>query len=157
MARPKNNRSVHTPPLFSTFKPIGIKSNTLQVVNLSIDEYEAIRLADNLSLSHQEASEEMNVSRSTFSRLIENARKKMSEFIIHGKMLKIEGGNIHFNNNIIKCHSCGYMFNIKINEHLDECPECKSTNLINIAGNYGHGLCCVENNGRGRRKQRFNK
>ena len=143
MARPKNNRRVHTPPLFSGFKPVGVKRGSLQTVNLSLDEYEAIRLADKLGLSHLQASQEMSISRSTFSRLIENARKKMAEFILQGKILKIEGGNIHFDNNIIKCHSCGHMFKISISDIISNCPECNSKDLFNMAGNYGHGRCCV--------------
>jgi Zn finger protein HypA/HybF involved in hydrogenase expression len=67
----------------------------------------------------------------------------MAEFILQGKVLKIEGGNIHFDNNIIKCHSCGHMFKISISETIKECPECKSNDLFNMAGNYGHGRCCV--------------
>lgn len=157
MARPQNNRIVHTPPLFNEFKPVGVNRQKLQTVNLSIDEYEAIRLADSLGLAHLEASEEMNVSRSTFSRLVESARKKIADFILQGKVLKIEGGNIHFNNNIIKCHSCGHMFKIAISEHITECPECKSTDLFNMAGNYGHGMCCVPGKRNRKNKYRINK
>jgi len=145
MARPKNNRIVHTPPVFTDFKPIGVKRNDLQLVKLSIDQYEAIRLADSIGLSHQEAADEMNVSRSTFSRLIESARKTVADFIIQGKLLSIEGGNIHFDHNIIKCHSCGYMFKINISQHIHHCPECNSKDLFNMAGNFGHGRCCVSN------------
>ena len=146
MGRPKSSRIVQTPPLFSEFKPVAVKRSELQVANLSLDEYEAIRLADHVGLSHLEASEEMNISRSTFSRLIENARKTMAEFIIQGRVLKIEGGNIHFDNNILKCHSCGHMIKTSISEHVAECPVCKSTDLFNMAGNFGHGKCCVVNN-----------
>ena len=156
MARPQNNRIVNNPPLFNEFKPVGVAGRELNKIYISLDEYEAIRLADKLGLSHLDASKEMNVSRSTFSRLVEGARKKIAEFIISGKMLTIEGGNIHFTNNIIKCYDCGYMFNIKIDEHFSECPECKSNNLINIAGNYGHGRCCVEHNGHKRYRNRRN-
>ena len=151
MARPQNNRIVKTPPLFNEFKPVGITGRDLTRTSISLDEYEAIRLADNIGLSHLDASVEMNVSRSTFSRLIESARKKISEFIIKGHMLTIDGGNIHFTKNIIKCYDCGHMFNIDISEHLKNCPECNSENLINVAGTYGHGRCCVDDNVRGRR------
>ena len=155
MARPQNNRIVNNPPLFSEFKPVGVAGRDLNKIYISLDEYEAVRLADNKGLSHLNASKEMNVSRSTFSRLIESARKKISEFIITGKILIIEGGNVHFTHNIIKCFDCGYMFNIKIDEHFSNCPECQSSHLINIAGNYGHGRCCVEHQrkGKGNRNQ----
>jgi len=142
MPRPKNNRIVYEPPLFSEFKPIGVNAKNLDQVLLLLDEYEAIRLADQEEYSHEEAAEEMEISRTTFTRLIENARKKMADFIIHGKLLSIEGGSIHFRKNIIQCSSCGHMFKINIDKLIDECPVCHSTNIINHAGGFGHGKCC---------------
>lgn len=142
MARPKRDRIVHTPPLFSEFKPTGVASRFLDQTILSLDEFEAFRLADALGLSHAEAAEEMDISRSTFTRLIEESRKKIAELIIEGKILTIEGGNIHFRNNIIRCNDCGHMFNININASISICPECHSKNLVNLAGGFGHGKCC---------------
>jgi predicted DNA-binding protein (UPF0251 family) len=146
MPRPQRNRSVHKPPVFSEFKPMGINPRMLGQTTLSLDEYEAFRLADSLGLSHAEAAEEMEISRPTFTRLIEQARKKISELIIDGNILTIEGGNIHFKNNIIKCNSCGHMFNININATISECPECNSRQLVNLAGGFGHGKCCRNRN-----------
>ncbi len=154
MARPQNNRIVKTPPLYSAFKPIGVNSRDLQTIGLSLDEYEAIRLADNNGLSHLDASKEMNISRSTFSRLIDSARKKVAEFIVKGMFLQIEGGNIHFESNSIKCNSCGYIFTISIDEHVEICPKCNSDDLNNMANKYGHGRCCsVNRRHRGGRKK----
>jgi len=146
MSRPKNNRIVHEPPIFTAFKPVGIAGKSLKNLFLSIDEFEAIRLADYIYLSHEEAAEEMEISRSTFTRLIEQARKKVADFIVQGKLLTIEGGNIHFRNNIINCLDCGYMFKTRIGITLEECPECKSKKLMNLAAGFGHGKCCVSNN-----------
>ncbi len=146
MPRPKNNRIVQEPPLFNEFKPTGVKGSMLEEVNLSLDEFEAFRLADKLGLSHEEASEEMEISRSTFTRLIEQARKKVSELIIDGKMLFIDGGNVHFRKNIIRCKSCGHLFNINIHETVSECPSCHSKNILNLAGGFGHGRCCANRN-----------
>ncbi len=143
MARIKKQRIVDSPPLFSTYKPAGIMRSELQQLPLALDEYEAIRLADYQGMDHAEAAAEMEISRSTFSRLIEEARKKMAQFLIEGRELYIEGGNIHFRGNVIRCRSCGYMFNIKIGTVLSECPECGSSELLNLAGGFGHGLCCV--------------
>lgn len=142
MPRPKNNRIVHEPPIFTDFKPIGVKGLSLEQVMLSLDEFEAFRLADHLGLSHEEAAEEMEISRPTFTRLIDKARQKIADFIINGKMLNIDGGNIHFRNNIIKCQSCGQMFRTKFNEDINECPSCHSKNILNLAGGFGHGKCC---------------
>ena len=143
MSRPQKERIVHKPPLFTEFKPTGIARKYLQQTSLSLDEYEALRLADYNGLSHNEAADEMEISRSTFTRLIEQARKKIANFIIKGESLIIEGGNIHFRNNIIKCSDCGYMFNININTKFSQCPECNSVNLLNVAGGFGHGECCT--------------
>ena len=142
MPRPIRNRIVHEPPLFTEFKPIGIPARSLEQVKLSLDEYEAIRLADQLGLSHEEAAGEMGISRPTFSRLIEKSRKKLAEFIFGGKLLTIDGGNIHFRKNILRCHDCGHMFKINIDTPITECPECHSKNLLNLAGGFGHGKCC---------------
>ncbi len=116
----------------------------LQRLSLALDEYEAIRLADYLGLDHTEAAQEMGISRSTFSRLIEKARQKTAQFFIEGKELCIEGGNIHFLGNVIRCHECGHMFNIDIGQSVSKCPECHSAKLVNLAGGFGHGLCCTE-------------
>jgi uncharacterized protein len=144
MSRPENKRIVNEPPLFGEFKPVGIPGRSLTQVFLSLDEFEAVRLADFLGLSHEEASIEMEISRSTFTRLIEKARKKMADFLISGKVLTIDGGSIHFRNNIIRCNDCGYLFKRVMGTTVNQCPDCWSTNLVNLAGGFGHGQCCLE-------------
>lgn len=62
MARPKKNRIVLTPPIFSDFKPAGVNGRNLEQINLQLDEYEAFRLADHLQMSHEEAADEMGIS-----------------------------------------------------------------------------------------------
>lgn len=145
MPRPKKDRSVLEPPLFTEFKPIGVPSNLLKQSSLSLDEYEAFRLTDYVGLSHEEASELMNISRSTFTRLIEKSRRKIAGLLVDGNILTIEGGNVHFRKNIIRCNSCGHMFNIDIQTAVTNCPECDSDRLQNMAGNFGHGRCCRRN------------
>ncbi len=142
MPRPKSNRIVYEPPIYTEFKPVGSRGQTLEVIDLSVDEFEALRLADKMAMSHAEAAEEMEISRSTFTRLIEQARKKLADFIIHGKLLSINGGNIHFRNNIIKCQDCGHMFKTNFSQTITECPVCRSDKLLNLAGGFGHGNCC---------------
>jgi len=142
MPRPQKNRMVYRPPLFTEFKPVGVMSKVLEETNLSLDEYEAFRLADHEGYEHLEAAEEMEISRSTFTRLIESARTKIAEFVVKGNKLVIEGGNVHFRNNIIKCNNCGHMFNIQMSSSVTNCPNCGSAELINTAGRFGHGKCC---------------
>ena len=142
MPRPQDNRIVHGPPLFSEFKPMGVRGRNLEQILMTLDEFEALRLADFIGLSHAEAADEMEISRSTFTRLIEKARKKIADFLIQGKLLTIEGGSIHFRNNIIHCQDCGHMFKTNIDNAISECPACHSKNLLNLAGGFGHGKCC---------------
>ena len=143
MPRPQFNRIVHEPPLFSSFKPIGVRGHDLEQIILTLDEFEAFRLADQLGLSHALAANEMEISRSTFSRLIEKARKKVADFIILGRTLTIGGGTVHFRVNIIQCRDCGHMFKINFEQNITECPTCHSKRITNMAGSFGHGKCCI--------------
>jgi len=111
---------------------------------LSLDEFEAFRLADQLGYSHAQAADEMEISRSTFSRLIEKARKKIADFIILGGVLTIGGGSVHFRINILQCRDCGHMFKVKFEHDVTECPECQSEKILNMAGSFGHGKCCIQ-------------
>lgn len=145
MARRKKNRIVNQPPLYGEFKPTGVAARFLDRVELTLDEYESLRLADFEAMSQEEAANEMEISRPTFTRLIESARKKMVEFIVKGKKLVIVGGNVHFKKNIFKCFDCEQMFVLSISETVNVCPSCNSENVTNLAGGYGHGRCCVDN------------
>ena len=144
MPRLKKNKIVGSPPLYSVYKPAGIMGSTLQRLCMALDEYEAIKLADYQGLNHKDAAVEMEISRSTFTRLIEKARRKTAQFLIEGKELCIEGGRIHFRDNILRCLECGHMFNISMSKTVSRCPECHSENLLNLAGGFGHGRCCTE-------------
>lgn len=135
---------VSTPPLYRSFKPTGVRRSDLKCVMLEIGEYEAIKLADHEGLDHSRAAAEMEISRPTFSRLIEKARGKIAGFLIDGMEIVIEGGNIHFRGNVIKCRDCGEICEISIDKHLKNCPRCGSSELFNYAGSYGHGRCCEE-------------
>ena len=92
MARPRHCRRVGSMPESNYFKPRGIPLSMLEVVILTVDEFEAIRLADLEGLYQDQAAQKMNVSRQTFGRIIESAHKKVAEALTKGKALKIEGG-----------------------------------------------------------------
>lgn len=92
MPRPRLRRRVHGAPDFTHFKPVGAPKRTLSQINLTLDETEAIRLRDFLGLSQEESARRMNVSQPTFHRILSSARKKIADFLINGKTLKIYGG-----------------------------------------------------------------
>ncbi len=72
------------------YKPCGIPANTLDRVTISYDELEAIRLADLEGMYQQDASELMQISRPTFSRLLERAHRKIAEALINSKAIELE-------------------------------------------------------------------
>jgi len=92
MARPRNCRRIGSLPEINYFKPRGIPLSVLKEVILTVDEFEAIRLADLEGLYQEQAAEKMNVSRQTFGRMIESAHRKVADTLIQGKALRIEGG-----------------------------------------------------------------
>jgi predicted DNA-binding protein (UPF0251 family) len=90
VSRPKKERCISCQPNALFFKPRGIPLVHLEEVNLSLDELEAIRLADYEGLYHEQAAEKMNISRPTFGRILNEARRKLAEVLVDGKALKIE-------------------------------------------------------------------
>ncbi|MBN2016972.1 MAG: DUF134 domain-containing protein [Candidatus Cloacimonetes bacterium] len=145
MPRPRKIRRVSKPPLCSRFKPVGIPARLLQVVDLSVDEYEALRLADYEGLEHKEAAEKMGISRPTFTRLIDQARKKIASGIIDGKEISIGGGDFQFQQHVARCRSCGTILDYA--QRVPKiCPECNDSDLENLNLNYQRG----RGRGRGR-------
>jgi predicted DNA-binding protein (UPF0251 family) len=90
MPRPKKCRYVKCNPRAFYFKPRGIPIPQLEEVDLEMDELEAIRLADYEGRYHEDAAAKMEVSRATFGRILNKARHKIADAIIHGKALKID-------------------------------------------------------------------
>ncbi len=131
MGRPHKKRFVSHNPGVSYFKPRGIPMVKLQENQLAIDECEALRLADYEGLSHEDAGEQMGVSRATFGRIIENARRIVADALINGKAIRIEGGNYQFveGQRRFACNACSHDWEVACG-HMrpDECPECGEKN-----------------------------
>jgi len=101
MPRPCCLRRVGFVPGAVYFKPAGVPLRSLEEVVLALDEAEALRLADLNGLYQEQAAEQMKISRPTFARVIESARKKVTEALIHGKALRLHGGRIQIKGEII--------------------------------------------------------
>ena len=93
MSRPPKCRRVAFLPGATYFKPAGIPLRALEEVRLSIEEAEAIRLKDLEELEQEQGAERMNISRPTFQRVLASAREKIADALLHGKAIRIEGGN----------------------------------------------------------------
>jgi predicted DNA-binding protein (UPF0251 family) len=117
MARPKKHRRVHCNPRAFYFKPRGIPMHSLDEVIVDHDELEALRLADILNHSHEDAAEKMKVSRATFGRIIGRARQKTADGILNGKAIRINEEREEYSSisKIGYCKGCGRGWKSKLN------------------------------------------
>ena len=90
MARPKKCRCVQSRPNVIYFKPRGVPLSDLEEIAISIDEFEAIRLADFEGFYHEESAVKMEISRPTFGRILNEAHRKVAESLVKGMALRIE-------------------------------------------------------------------
>jgi len=90
--RPKKYRIVHLDPKISQFSPRG-KPGRPDELDLTMDEFEALRLADYMGLPQKEAAKSMRISQQTFSRILKKAHKHIAFGLINGNTIKIQGGH----------------------------------------------------------------
>lgn len=147
MSRGKRCRKMSGIPPVKGFHPFGINPYLNEPVILALEEYESIKLADYDGLSQEEASVKMNVSRPTFTRIYEEARKKIAKALAEGRSFFIEGGNVNFDFEWLKCNLCKKAFSV-LHHELSEntvCPDCGSKNLFRINDFFRQGPCCRKN------------
>lgn len=93
MPRPRRLRRVRCKPGVTYFKPAGVRVVDIEESLLTVEEFEALRLKDLDGLEQEKAAIRMGISQPTFNRLLASARKKVSEALVEGRAIKIEGGN----------------------------------------------------------------
>ncbi|MFC1590667.1 DUF134 domain-containing protein [Candidatus Omnitrophota bacterium] len=91
--RPKKTRLVQGGPRIAQFSPRG-RPGRPDEVELTVDQFEAIRLADYKGLEQRQACKLMGISRPTFTRVLMAARKKVADGLVNGKIIKIGGGEV---------------------------------------------------------------
>ena len=91
MPRPQRCRRICREPEYNRFSPEGIAKDSR--VQLSIDEFEVIRLVDYEKKTHEQCAAQMDISRTTVTEIYESARYKIADSLINGKNLLISGGN----------------------------------------------------------------
>ena len=96
MPRPRRTRRIFFNPRITYFKPAGIPVSDLKESVITKDELEAIRLIDFEETEQKKAAEQMKISQPTLSRLLAGARKKISDALVNGNAIKIEGGDYEF-------------------------------------------------------------
>jgi predicted DNA-binding protein (UPF0251 family) len=124
------HRRITMPPPMDGYKPFGVPRKELEPVVLLFEEFEAIRLADYEDLSQEEAAEKMTISRPTFTRLHDKARRKIAKAFVEGKAILIRGGTYVTDDFWYKCHSCNEtMVTMK---PARQCRKCDSNDIVQL-------------------------
>ncbi len=119
--RIKAERS-RTRPKMNGFKPYGMPLCRIEPVILKLEEYESIRLVNYDKLPQDQAAEQMNVSRPTFTRIYNKALKQIAKSFIEGKAIEIEGGNYILEKEWYRCKKCYKLIEGLENHH--KCKDC---------------------------------
>lgn len=142
---------MNNPPHFKGYKAIGLQESTNPIV-INFEEYEAIRLSDFELYGQVEASQIMEVSRPTFARIYESARRKVAQAFVEGKTIVFEGGKVYFDSEWYSCNSCGCWFNHPAKDQkILKCTLCGSTEIEQYKGDSQHNtkndICICPNCG----------
>jgi predicted DNA-binding protein (UPF0251 family)/DNA-directed RNA polymerase subunit RPC12/RpoP len=135
LARPTKWRRIENIPTIPFFVPSASDVAEIPENVLKLEELEAVRLKDLEGLEQGECAEKMGVSRPTFQRILLAAREKITDSLVNGKTIHIEGGNFTQNICPVRCLDCGKewresfenMESIKNGDYA--CPECRSKNI----------------------------
>lgn len=94
--RPKKTRWIRCEPKERCFRPRCKKMTELEGVTLTLDEFEAMRLAYLEGLDQEEVAQQMKIHRSTISRMLSSANQKVTDALVNIKAIRIEGGCCKF-------------------------------------------------------------
>ena len=89
MPRPRLKRRIGIQPDVTFYKPRGVPLKNLKIIEINLEEWEALRLKNVQEFNQIEAAKKMHTSQSTFQRILRSANKKMSYAIINGMAIKI--------------------------------------------------------------------
>ena len=106
MPRPRKCRRVCCLPWNASFGPTGNPTNEDLIV-MSVDEYETIRLIDLMGFTQEECAVQMNVARTTVQGIYNEARKKIADVLVNAKGLVIRGGDYTLCDSEEENCSCG--------------------------------------------------
>lgn len=142
MGRPPKERRVEQIPLVTHFKPAGIPLRGLEEVVLTIEEMEAIRLADMEQLDQAEAAGRMEISPPTFNRMVNQAHQKIAAALWQGRALRVEGGNFRIAccaksaMRQLACMACGHRWEMPHGTgrrcHELTCPVCQADTVKRV-------------------------
>jgi uncharacterized protein len=130
MPRPCKPRRIGEMPRIAVFRPGDGRSGDHDPIRLTLDEYEALRLADHLNLYQDEAAKRMSVSRQTFGSIIASARSKTAGALVQGRAIRIDQGPSDPQQCHFLCSDCGTVWSAGAdNESACGCPRCRRGSL----------------------------
>lgn len=135
MPRRRRLRKIVAPPKFKGFRPYGVSIEQAECIELHYEEYEAIKLADYDLMKHQDAAALMGISRATFARIYEDARRKMAKALVETKEIKTVYGNAHLDKDWYLCNDCHARFTMPQTINKQSCPICASNNIEHLNTN----------------------
>jgi len=155
LPRPPKTRRVGLIPSITYFNPTGASALEADVIRLGLDEWEALRLKDYMGLDQNDCARYMNLTQSTFQRILTSARLKLTSVVVEGKPLRIEGGNYEVINRW-SCRLCGYEWEDfgEPDEKITHCPSCGLEGVEKEVYGSGWGQPGCQGHGRGRRRRR---
>ncbi|MCF7820214.1 MAG: DUF134 domain-containing protein [Candidatus Pacebacteria bacterium] len=89
VGRPCLKRQIEFDPKITYFKPRGVNVSSLEIIELSSEELEAVRLKNLKEYNQSMCAKKMHTSPATIQRILEKANKKIAEALIEGKAIKI--------------------------------------------------------------------
>lgn len=122
MARPRKHKRICSVPDENIFNKNGKRNGT---VDMTVEEFETIRLIDYVGLTQQECAKQMQVARSTITAIYDSARYKISDSIINSKSIRVDGGDFELCENAKHC--CGHCGK-------NRCGRCKHGNCDRCIG-----------------------
>jgi len=132
MPRQRHQRKMMEPPHFKGYKPYGTSLEGTPPVELLYEEYETLKWADYYGMNHHEACRNMGISRSTFARIYENARRKIARALVETRGIATSPGNVVFEDEWYLCNDCHNRFTLRQAPGEEHCPSCHSDDLESI-------------------------
>ena len=128
MPRPKRFRRILEEPQIRCFRPEKDNVNSSKPIEVTIDEFEAIRLRDYHDIQQKRSAAIMGISQPTFHRILTSVRKKISKALIEGNSIIIIGDDYITNKKRYKCNICGFEW-LSPEKEYQKCPDCQSEDL----------------------------
>lgn len=130
MPNRRRYRRIMNPPRMEGYKPFGIPMRELESIYILYEEFEALRLADYENLTQVEAAKKMNISRPTFTRLYDKARKSVAKAFMEGKAIIIQGGTFITDDYWYWCQNCHETI---VSDHpVNQCEDCDSDKITRL-------------------------